>query len=321
MSHIVKYKYKNDVNNHIIHKDIIFSNIYKNSKLESDKSNYVLEELHNLKYNINKKSINNIDINGGRDNGKIHEWYKYNTFDELINDKILNKQFKNDMYDGRNTMLFDWTEIQKISNTLITDTHEHIGVIRAKNDKKTLYIHKMEKIIPEKVTSTNLMQKYSDIPCYFLFQTRLDDGSDPFPTNNDILLSCLNSLNNKIIGHIILSKYGIIIYYLTTDHIDKFDTNTKYLGGLTCIYAIISVWNAFVIGTSWKWHERLHSLRKYNMIMTILATPMYISDDVLTIMHPDPKTNIDIIVRDKATSTIMSYIVNEIKILKSKHMV
>lgn len=218
---------------------------------------------------------------------KKHRWYNYDTWQDLRKDKGLWKEYIQDRNYARSHMVFDWKLIFKKVMPLIhcKTTQEYMGVIRAESDGTTLYVHKME---PSKVTSSkgsalryvpgNIVKKYSSIPGYFLFHTHpANIGGDPFPSDVDINGAVIDTFGGHYVGEIVVSEYGIIIYYLSYKKAEIiYKTSNPELALFQFCYNLIMAWNSVTHKDKFKLTDQIHMMKKYGVIMMVIPTPEYV---------------------------------------------
>ncbi len=254
--------------------------------------------------------------------GEIHSWYNFNSWNDLGNNSIEWQNYVNDRYNARKEFLFNWDKVfDKVMPLVNNDNFEHIGVIRAEPDKKTLYVHSMERSSILGSTGTyaagvpyELVKKYASIPSYFIFHTHPTPNCDPLPSDADIYTCLLQCYNHEFVGNVVIGKYGAIIYFLNFDRYDQLITGglLKYL---TYSYDVISAWNALTNSSGpFNPKDRINFLEKWGFEMIIIPSSKYISDSYNKVFLPR-------VLCDKFIHTkyeLLDYIKNYIKKLETE---
>lgn len=217
---------------------------------------------------------------------EIHSWYKYKTWFELFDNEEDCVEYLIDRKNAYINFLFVWDKVLKEVLPLIHDKHEYIGVIRADDTKKNMYVHKMERspVLNKSDSygagiSEQLVEKYTKIPGYFLFHTHPDNEyNEPFPSDADIFTNLLQCSQRWFVAHVIVCKYGIIMYYLDPEKTDKLIKESA-LKFFTFCYDLISAWNAFLNSTSpIKIKTKEQFLRTWSYNIVVIPLPSYISE-------------------------------------------
>lgn len=235
-------------------------------------------------------SANNVVVIGGNNSliKKKHNWYKFNTWKELNADKKARIEYIQDRNYARSHMTFDWKLIYKKVMPYIycKKTHEYVGVIRAESNGKSLYVHKMEssnistsKGNALRYVPANLVSKYSKIPSYFMFHTHpANIGGEAYPSDIDIYSAILNTYYGRFVGEIVVSEYGIIIYYLSNEKAKKISQTTNpELSLFHFCYDIVMAWNVISHKDKFKLTDQVNFLKEYGVIMMVIPTPNYVA--------------------------------------------
>lgn len=216
----------------------------------------------------------------------VHSWYKHTSWDTLI-DSAESGHYVTDREHARLDFLFDWEKVfAQVWPYVKNETHESIGVIRADNDRKTLFVYKMElaKTLENNDSyaagiSYELVEKYADIPGYFLFHTHpLGINADPFPSDADIYSCLLDCYTNRYVGHAVIGEYGIIVYYLNQNRFLQLLPGgpLKYF---TFCYDLINAWNAYTNSSIHiNQRDRVSFLEKWGFTMVVIPSSKFISD-------------------------------------------
>lgn len=234
------------------------------------------------------KAISNVMMEKtGGTSKKVHNWYNYDSWSDLKKSKKHWEEYMNDRSCARETFLFDWSKVlKKIMPYVNNKKMEYIGTIRAEDDKKTLYIHKMESSKHDKRISDSyvrsvpekLVKKYYQIPGYFVFHTHpIDVDGDPFPSDSDIYASLWNSLEYYFVGDVVIGEYGVIIYYLTDERVSEILRRGKLLAFFTFAYDSLMAWNSMTSMYSYKLEDQILNIEKFGYRMIIIPSYVYIS--------------------------------------------
>lgn len=234
----------------------------------------------------NKKLKSNIkDVTLKKSN--IHGWYKFDTWEDLISHSTERHEYATDRLNARKELFFIWDKVfEKVLPYVRNEKYEIIGVLRAESDRKTLYVHDMQKSPSMESNSSyaagvpyNLVKKFSNIPGYFLFHTHpMGINADPFPSDADLYSCLLDCYDNKFVGHIVVGEYGAIMYFLKQKRMEHLDAGGA-LKFFTFCYDLINAWNAFTNSSSLvSQKDRISFLEKWGFDMIIIPSPKYISD-------------------------------------------
>jgi hypothetical protein len=262
-----------------------YDNLYKGGYEQDNKiihSGYLkyFKEMSNYTRNCSIRGGNS-----GKTLLKTHSWYNFDNWEELENDKFAWMQYKIDRKKARYNFLFDWSDIIKELSPIVNkDNIEYIGIIRARPDKKTLYVHEMESTVNSNISnksylytiSDKFVKKYIKIPGYFLFHTHPKNG-DAMPTDSDIYMSLLHSLTQYFIGEVVVGSYGIIIYYLNDKRYNDIIKQGGLLAFYTFCYDVIMSWNSVNSMESIRLDDRLLLLEKFGLTMILIPSALYIS--------------------------------------------
>lgn len=236
---------------------------------------------------INNKRQNEISKCANNDNINIHSWYKYKNWNELENNREYYDQYLNDKSHSID-FLYDWTLVLKEVMPLVSKNVEYIGVIRAKDDKKTLYVYKMEASpIDSQVSEVylrsvpaDLVNKYASIPGYFLFHTHPHNcniQSEPFPSDTDIYGSVLTSMSKHFMGELVIGIYGVICYYLNPSRVTYFNEHSRRTFFTFC-YDLIMAWNSVNSVEKFTLQQKIDLLNAFGITMLVVPSSLYISD-------------------------------------------
>jgi hypothetical protein len=260
------------------------------SKLELDDTVNIASCIkHGRKEKIKKK----VTFNEG---SVIHNWYEYDTWESLKNNKSHWKQYLDDRICGRKHFKFNWDEILKTVMPLVNnETVEYMGVIRARDDKKTLYVHSLESSKNDTTTSNTyvrsvpaeIVAKHKEIPGYFLFHTHPAKISDPFPSDGDIYFALHDNIDKHFLGQIVIGAYGIIIYYLPDKRFDEIMMQGDMLAFYTFCYDVIMSWNSINSMGRIKLRDKIKIIEKFGVNMIIIPSSDYISDNYFKHLVPN----------------------------------
>ena len=230
--------------------------------------------------NKKKESINNKEI-------LTHSWYNFKTWQHLYESINYWHNYLNDRKRARYEFLFNWDKVfEKVMPLVKDQKHESIGIIRAESDNKTLYVHSVETSSTIESTASyaagvpyKLVKKYANIPGYFLFHThpmRID--IDPFPSDTDLYTCLLDCYSNRFVGHVVIGKYGAIVYFLKDERMSQLESGGA-LKFFTYCYDLINAWNSFCNSSALiNQKDRLSFLEKWGFDMIIIPSSYYISD-------------------------------------------
>jgi proteasome lid subunit RPN8/RPN11 len=233
-----------------------------------------------------KDSINKISKN---------KWDDYTSWDDLMNDEKLWKKYLTTRYNLCKDFLFDWTEVLKATHHAVyNETNEYIGIIKLRNDNKTLYVDKMESANDETSTKSylrsvpaNLVRKYTDMPAAFIFHTHPSKlNADPFPSDADLVKATYNAYDRLFFGECVISEYGIFVYYLTDERFDKLMKIGKDLAFYTFQYDAMMSWNSIYSVEKFKLDDRLKMLNKFGIKMILIPSSLYISHNFSKVFYP-----------------------------------
>lgn len=262
-----------------------------------DRTKNIFGSNNNESYVIGTKEISNIK----KKKYETHSWYKYKTWNELMSDKNLASQYREDVDYARTKMLFNWEKVYEKVVPLLKEEVETIGVIRAESDKKTLYIYGMERAPNTGASKTyaasvpvNLVKKYCNMPGYFVFHTHPGNNGDPLPSDADIYNSLLDCYSGHFIGHVVIGAYGAVIYFLQPNQLTRLfkEPSNKDLKFLTYCYDLLSAWNA-ICNSSGPMNEkdRVSFLEHWSYDMIVYPFPEYVSITYKKVFTPRILTN------------------------------
>lgn len=207
----------------------------------------------------------------------------------MYNDPDAWHQYLVDRENAQMSFYFDWNLVLEEVMPLVNDkTVEYIGIIRARDDKKTLYVHKIESSNSNERVSNSyvrsvpveLVKKYSAIPGYFMFHTHpAGVNADPMPSDVDLYMAIVNTPYRQFMGEIVIGEYGIIVYYLNNIRFDNILKQGSKLAFYTYCYDVIMAWNSINSMTVIRLQDRLLMAEKYGITMLIVPSPLYISDN------------------------------------------
>ena len=228
----------------------------------------------------------------------VHSWYKYNNMSDLMKDKKVYEQYLEDRYIGQSHFLYDWDEVLKVVKPILHKSMEYIGIIKAKDDKKTLYVDSMDPSPETDVKflekneiiriSSDISNKYKNVPCYFIFHTHpISELIDPFPSGTDIVIAIERSYGGYGVGDVLISEYGVIVYYLKQDMIDKQCKYHKELIMNTYIYNVLAAWESCKSMKNFHISKRIKTIKKFGLTMAILPTPYFIDQDMFVTYNSD----------------------------------
>jgi hypothetical protein len=259
------------------------------SKIDDAQFHYALDKM-NKEYKGSKerkKKLPEIKENTFKKKDNKHNWYKYKSWKDLINNSNDWSYYLNDRKYARTEFLFNWNKVfDKILPYVKNEKNEVIGVIRVENDNKTLYILDMEVSPNVKRTESyaagvnyDLVEKYDNIPGYFLFHTHPRGiNCDPLPSDADLFTCLLDCYSEKFIGHVVIGEYGAVVYFLRHNRWEQLIPGgmLKYM---TYCYDVINAWNSFNNSAApHKQSERLKFLETWGFDMIIIPSPKYTSD-------------------------------------------
>lgn len=230
---------------------------------------------------------NNITYGPYTAGNETKSWQDYDSWTKLQYSNAWNN-YISDRNHARKNFLFDWTLVLKEVVPMVNNkTEEYIGIIKAKSDKKTLYIDKIESSNDKSSTDSyfrsvpaELVAKYMKFPGYFLFHTHPNhaDG-DPLPSDIDIFSALHHALDKHYIGEVVISSYGIIIYYLNDSRYEKIDKEGGKLAFYTFCYDVVMSWNSINSIERIRIQDRLKLLNNFGITMEIIPSYKYISDN------------------------------------------
>lgn len=262
--------------------DDILGNKESNNSLNSTvTSSSITGRSDNIKKKINKSGN--------------HNWYKYKSWEDLTKDKNARDQYFDDYNYARTHMMFKWDDVLKQVMPMLKLKTETIGVLRAHQDKETLFVYSME-TSPEvgakgayaASVAPDLVEKYFDIPGYFIFHTH-PEGGDPLPSDADIYTSLLDNYVSHFFGHVVIGQFGIIVYFLETGRKNDLtrDKKTSALKYFTFCYDLICAWNS-ICNSSAPMNEkdRLTFLEAWGYKMLIYPFPKWISNTYSLVAYP-----------------------------------
>jgi len=224
----------------------------------------------------------------------VHSWYKYDNINMLKKDKNAWNQYLEDREQGQSHFLYDWTEVKKIVMPLLGEKIEYIGIIKAKKDKKTLYVDKMEASLDTHVDKLkenyymtipdDIATKYMNIPCYFMFHTHpISKYSDPYPSDIDLYTALDRSLLKMEVGAVLFSEYGVMVYYLHQKRITEITKKGGNLAFQTYCYDLLLAWNSFDSLLNTYLEDRINIIKKFGITMILIPSTLYLS---INTFHP-----------------------------------
>lgn len=226
--------------------------------------------------------IPKIDGGSHKKNTQLHSWYKHKTWKSLRNNKDDWDAYLKDMKRARD-MTMDWREVyDQMMPIVYKSKNEFIGVIRA-YDSERLKIHSFQEVKSNskhgtysKEIPSEVVNKYINIPGYFLFHTHPKTDCDPFPSDIDIYSCLQDCLEDKFYGQVVICIYGIIIYYITREEINRIFKIGGMLAYQTFCYDVIMAWNSITSMENFKLSDKINLLDRFGIKMVVIPSPEYI---------------------------------------------
>lgn len=237
------------------------------------------------------------------------DWIQYGTWTRIKKDKEAFDQYIKYRNKVHNSFKFDWTNVWKQVKPKLYIKKESIGLIKCELDGKTLYVDCMHTSRTDYISHT-LTKKYSNKIGYYIFHTHpIDKKVSPLPSDQDILVSLLYSLDLTFLGEVLISEYGIFIYYLPMSIRNHILQNNNYLAYFTYCYNVISAWNSFLSMNKYRIQDRISILKRFGMHIHHISTKKYIEDN--------RKNQCSYILRVEKTDLAIDNILNTINYLKN----
>jgi proteasome lid subunit RPN8/RPN11 len=219
-----------------------------------------------------------------------HVWYAHKTWRSLFSNEKDKAKYLDDINVAYYRFYFNWRNVfDKVVPYVKHEPREAIGIIRCKDDGKTLYVNEME-VCNHSRTSiskdstyiasihSSLVTKYFNKPCYFVFHTHPKGVGDPWPSDNDIEILLEYNYHNRHLAHVVVSEYGAIIYFLDKHVMTELRSQGK-LTFYTFCYDLLSAWNACTFSAfNVKNSDLIDLMSKFGLHIIIIPSPAYISE-------------------------------------------
>lgn len=236
-------------------------------------------------------------------------WIEYDTWNELFKDRKAYNQYLIERDRVQNKLNFNWSNIWTQLKPKLYTNKEWTGLISYRKKSKSLYISKILSSNKEQV-SKSANQKLKNKVTYFIFHTHpCNIKYDPLPSDSDIFMALKNSFNKETFGEVLVSEYGIFIYYLPSYISDKIYKINGELGFYMFCYDVLSTWNSHSSMHNISLNDRLNLLKKFGISIHHIPSDKYIEDN----KHKYTSK----IIYTSATG-IMKYIQDKIDQLRSK---
>lgn len=270
-----------------------------------------------------KSNIEHDFVKIGAKGGSDKEWFSYNSWDELKDNKKANEDYFRTRTKIINHPELDWSEVLNTMRPLLDEDREYIGIANLKPDGKTLYIKAYEASTIKSNTMkselafagvpNSLVVKYANQPGLILFHTHpADRRASPLPSSHDLSTAIYLGATSRFAACAVISRYGVLMHGLGWDAYKAITSSPDWnLSTLNLSHDVVAAHEAI---RSWSPHtpqEYLEFYPRHRLLMYTYPSPEMVGDSHSNMWVWDLEAPIDHEIIIDHSNDISNYISNK----------